>query len=136
MRVAQGVNALQGWVAEVQAGTVQLRQIAGKRQQGGGGGAAGSGGGGGGGAPPKVPLRPGGTRAERRAAALAVLGFGPTETPDLSTLKAAYRQCALKWHPDRKQNHDRVEEATENFQKAKEAFDALARAASLSAGAT
>ncbi len=124
--VAQGVNALQGWVAEVQAGAVQLRQIAGRRHPGADnsanqGGSAGS--------RPKVPPRPSGTRAERRAAALAVLGFGPTETPDHATLKNAYRQCALKWHPDRKQNHDRVEEATEKFQAAKEAFDALARAA-------
>lgn len=123
---AQGVNALQGWVAEVQAGVVQLRQIAGRRHPG----ADSSDSQGGSAEPrPNVPPRTSGTRAERRAAALAVLGFGPTETPDHATLKTAYRQCALKWHPDRKQNHDRVEEATEKFQAAKEAFDALARAA-------
>jgi len=70
-----------------------------------------------------------------RAAALSVLGFGPKATPDLNTLKSAYRKEALKWHPDRKQNHDRVDEATENFQRAKEAFDALARAAVVTAAA-
>lgn len=112
---------MQGWVAMVQAGTVQLRQISGKRPSAGassGGGAARS---------PNVA--PGGTVAERRAAALAVLGFGPTENPHRDALKDAYRRCALKWHPDRKQNHSRVEEATQKFQEAKEAFDALARVA-------
>eukprot|EP01045_Picozoa_sp_COSAG04_P014202 COSAG04_NODE_1049_length_8559_cov_2.876359_4_plen_283_part_00 len=125
-----GVNALQGWVAEKDAkGVVQLRLL---RSATGdfasGGSAAGSGGGGsGGGSGP--PPRETSTRQERRAHALGVLGFGPTDTPDLPTLKAAYRRCALKHHPDRRQNHDRQQEATLLFQEAKEAFDALARAA-------
>ena len=119
---------MQGWVAEAQAGTLQLKHIAGKRGGvGGGGGQQQSS------QHPKVPARLGGTRAERRAAALAVLGFGPSAVPDLNTLKAAYRTEALKWHPDRTQNHDRVQEATENFQRAKESFDALARASAVTA---
>ena len=37
----------------------------------------------------------------------------------------AYRKQALRWHPDRRQNHDKPEEAGQKFNAAKEAFDFL-----------
>ena len=43
-------------------------------------------------------------------------------------VRAAYKQAAFKWHPDRKHNHDNVAEATKKFQEARAAFEMLRKA--------
>mmetsp|Transcript_6048 Transcript_6048/g.13372 ORF Transcript_6048/g.13372 Transcript_6048/m.13372 type:complete len:281 (-) Transcript_6048:1-843(-) len=56
--------------------------------------------------------------------ALRCLGLSaPVES--LEELRRAYRQAALKCHPDRPQNHGMVDEATQKFQALCEAFDFL-----------
>lgn len=56
-----------------------------------------------------------------RQEAIANLGLAD----DISTeeVRKAYKQVALRWHPDRRHNHGNEEEATRRFQEAKEAFD-------------
>eukprot|EP00927_Polykrikos_kofoidii_P077301 TRINITY_DN74257_c0_g1_i1.p1 TRINITY_DN74257_c0_g1~~TRINITY_DN74257_c0_g1_i1.p1 ORF type:complete len:344 (-),score=76.01 TRINITY_DN74257_c0_g1_i1:69-1100(-) len=44
--------------------------------------------------------------------------------PSQQELRAAYRRAALRWHPDRPHNAG-VEEATENFRLAREAYESL-----------
>eukprot|EP00929_Paragymnodinium_shiwhaense_P088797 TRINITY_DN49102_c0_g1_i1.p1 TRINITY_DN49102_c0_g1~~TRINITY_DN49102_c0_g1_i1.p1 ORF type:complete len:1122 (-),score=242.06 TRINITY_DN49102_c0_g1_i1:161-3526(-) len=63
-----------------------------------------------------------------RPAALACLGLtGKTESEVTSEdLKKAYKKQALRWHPDRQQNHGCAEEAKQRFQEVKAAFDLLA----------
>eukprot|EP00931_Biecheleriopsis_adriatica_P081653 TRINITY_DN55012_c0_g1_i1.p1 TRINITY_DN55012_c0_g1~~TRINITY_DN55012_c0_g1_i1.p1 ORF type:complete len:204 (-),score=51.48 TRINITY_DN55012_c0_g1_i1:150-761(-) len=63
------------------------------------------------------------------AADLAALGLPPGEIPALSDLKVAYREAARRCHPDRPHNAERKEEATEEFQRIKAAFDALEKLA-------
>merc|ERR1719188_2690974 len=80
---------------------------------------------------PPPPPPPRGSAAARapasgaltRVQALAVLGLvgNPTE----EELRKAYKHAALSWHPDRRQNHDRTEEAKANFQNLRAAFDLL-----------
>eukprot|EP00747_Dinoflagellata_sp_TGD_P117819 gnl/TRDRNA2_/TRDRNA2_172685_c0_seq2.p1 gnl/TRDRNA2_/TRDRNA2_172685_c0~~gnl/TRDRNA2_/TRDRNA2_172685_c0_seq2.p1 ORF type:complete len:658 (-),score=140.13 gnl/TRDRNA2_/TRDRNA2_172685_c0_seq2:174-2147(-) len=50
--------------------------------------------------------------------------------PSATELKEAYRKAAMSWHPDRPQNRHRREEATNEFQRAKSAFDLLMEIAS------
>eukprot|EP01047_Picozoa_sp_COSAG01_P128702 COSAG01_NODE_58084_length_308_cov_0.789474_1_plen_59_part_00 len=47
--------------------------------------------------------------------------------PSLAELRQAYRTAALRWHPDRPQNHERRAQATAQFQRAQEAFEQLSR---------
>eukprot|EP00746_Dinoflagellata_sp_MGD_P124950 gnl/MRDRNA2_/MRDRNA2_59622_c0_seq1.p1 gnl/MRDRNA2_/MRDRNA2_59622_c0~~gnl/MRDRNA2_/MRDRNA2_59622_c0_seq1.p1 ORF type:complete len:583 (+),score=106.70 gnl/MRDRNA2_/MRDRNA2_59622_c0_seq1:96-1844(+) len=56
-----------------------------------------------------------------REQALAHLGLGKDATNE--EVRKAYKQAALRWHPDRRQNHGNEEEAKKRFQEAKEAFD-------------
>jgi len=58
-----------------------------------------------------------------RATAFARLGLQEGASSD--DARRAYKQAALRWHPDRKQNHGREQEARVRFQEAKEAFDYL-----------
>ena len=60
-----------------------------------------------------------------RIEAFEILGFRAHQPPSQDEIKKAYRAGAMRWHPDRRQNHSRKEEATENFQKLQEAFDLL-----------
>eukprot|EP00929_Paragymnodinium_shiwhaense_P042380 TRINITY_DN21941_c0_g5_i1.p1 TRINITY_DN21941_c0_g5~~TRINITY_DN21941_c0_g5_i1.p1 ORF type:complete len:782 (-),score=196.96 TRINITY_DN21941_c0_g5_i1:212-2557(-) len=67
---------------------------------------------------PKDKARP----AARRAA-LMQLGLQCTGTPD--EINKAYKQQAMKWHPDRPQNHANAEEAKEKFQEVQAAYSYL-----------
>lgn len=63
-----------------------------------------------------------------RARALEILGFtsGPgTLPPSPPEIRRAYRRAAMRWHPDRRQNHGREEEAKRNFQDLRDAFELL-----------
>eukprot|EP00927_Polykrikos_kofoidii_P072200 TRINITY_DN68344_c0_g1_i1.p1 TRINITY_DN68344_c0_g1~~TRINITY_DN68344_c0_g1_i1.p1 ORF type:complete len:726 (+),score=108.71 TRINITY_DN68344_c0_g1_i1:122-2299(+) len=44
-------------------------------------------------------------------------------------LRSAYKRAALRWHPDRRQNHGKEEVATQRFQEAREAFEFLSNGA-------
>lgn len=61
-----------------------------------------------------------------RAEALRVLGFDPRAFPTVEDLKKAYRSGALKYHPDRRHNHDDPEAAADMFRRVKASFDLLA----------
>lgn len=58
-----------------------------------------------------------------RAAALACLGL--QGKPEHDEIRRAYKQAALKWHPDRPQNHGCTEEAKQHFLQVRAAFDFL-----------
>jgi len=62
---------------------------------------------------------------QNRGEALRTLGLPPRSEPSVAEIKAAYRKAALKAHPDRPHNHARKEQATEEFQRVKAAFDLL-----------
>merc|ERR1712118_340248 len=64
-----------------------------------------------------------------RERALACLGL--ESVPELAGVRKAYRQAALRWHPDRRLNHGCEEDAKQRFQEAKEAFDYLQRTLTL-----
>ncbi|XP_046406512.1 dnaJ homolog subfamily C member 21-like [Ischnura elegans] len=49
--------------------------------------------------------------------------LGVPRDADLQVLRAAYKKCALKWHPDK--NLDNVEKAKEEFQVVQQAFEVL-----------
>jgi len=71
--------------------------------------------------PPAQPARKKGPMT--RAEALACLSL--TREPTEEELRKAYKQAALRWHPDRRQNHDCAEEAKEKFQEVRAAFELL-----------
>mmetsp|Transcript_97600 Transcript_97600/g.178388 ORF Transcript_97600/g.178388 Transcript_97600/m.178388 type:complete len:702 (-) Transcript_97600:91-2196(-) len=58
-----------------------------------------------------------------RAAALSCLGL--EGKPGQDEIRRAYKQAALKWHPDRPQNHGCTEEAKQHFLEVRAAFDLL-----------
>mmetsp|Transcript_22259 Transcript_22259/g.50846 ORF Transcript_22259/g.50846 Transcript_22259/m.50846 type:complete len:633 (+) Transcript_22259:52-1950(+) len=62
---------------------------------------------------------------QSRGDALRTLGLPPRGDPSVAEIKSAYRKAALKAHPDRPHNHARKEQATEEFQRVKAAFDLL-----------
>jgi len=66
----------------------------------------------------KIPAGP-----MTRMRALACLGL--SGEPDEAEVRRAYKQAALRWHPDRRQNHGRADEAKVRFQEVREAFDFL-----------
>lgn len=70
---------------------------------------------------PEPPSRKGGLTREEALRYLEIAG----EDPTASELSKAYKQAALKWHPDRPHNHERQEEATKRFQQARAAFELL-----------
>jgi len=57
--------------------------------------------------------------------ALDCLGLSGVDSPSADEVRRAYKQAALKWHPDRQQNHLCAEEAKERFQAVRAAFDYL-----------
>lgn len=59
----------------------------------------------------------------KRSKALYLLGLDAARTPKPAELRSAYRKAAMECHPDRQQNHARVDQAKDLFQKVKEAFD-------------
>ena len=73
--------------------------------------------------PPKVN-----NTAMSFAAARECLGLTVPD-PTMEQVRTAYKQAALKWHPDRKPNHGKEAEATKKFQEACAAFELLRRAA-------
>ena len=74
----------------------------------------------GGGPPPRRP------RAQMtRGKALRWLGFVAMQSPTGEELRHAYRRAALKWHPDRRQNHGREEFAKLRFQQVRDAYEFL-----------
>eukprot|EP00746_Dinoflagellata_sp_MGD_P085647 gnl/MRDRNA2_/MRDRNA2_33891_c0_seq1.p1 gnl/MRDRNA2_/MRDRNA2_33891_c0~~gnl/MRDRNA2_/MRDRNA2_33891_c0_seq1.p1 ORF type:complete len:425 (-),score=93.61 gnl/MRDRNA2_/MRDRNA2_33891_c0_seq1:127-1401(-) len=60
-----------------------------------------------------------------RDAHLRALDLQPGSDPSPEEIRAAFRQAALKWHPDRPHNHDDTEGAAKRFQAAKDASDYL-----------
>ncbi|CAM8890070.1 unnamed protein product [Rhodiola kirilowii] len=54
--------------------------------------------------------------------ALGLSACGPLK---LDEIKSAYRQCALKWHPDRHQGSSKQASAEENFKKCSAAYESL-----------
>jgi len=62
-----------------------------------------------------------------RHSALACLGLNciNSANPTLEEIRRAYKQAALKWHPDRQQNHGCAEEAKQRFQEVRAAFEVL-----------
>jgi len=62
-----------------------------------------------------------------RTKALACLGLDANASPE--EIRKAYKQAAMKWHPDRRQNHAQPEEAKQRFQEIRAAYDTLQAAA-------
>lgn len=60
-----------------------------------------------------------------RAKALRRLGLSEVKYPTAEDLHRAYRQAALRWHPDRRQNHGQEARAKQKFQEARDAFEFL-----------
>eukprot|EP00931_Biecheleriopsis_adriatica_P101565 TRINITY_DN7667_c0_g1_i1.p1 TRINITY_DN7667_c0_g1~~TRINITY_DN7667_c0_g1_i1.p1 ORF type:complete len:854 (-),score=201.86 TRINITY_DN7667_c0_g1_i1:109-2670(-) len=58
-----------------------------------------------------------------RSKALKVLGFAPAQRVTSEDLRKRYRQQALRWHPDKKKNHERKEEASQKFVELRAAFE-------------
>eukprot|EP00747_Dinoflagellata_sp_TGD_P206903 gnl/TRDRNA2_/TRDRNA2_80534_c0_seq1.p1 gnl/TRDRNA2_/TRDRNA2_80534_c0~~gnl/TRDRNA2_/TRDRNA2_80534_c0_seq1.p1 ORF type:complete len:685 (-),score=144.03 gnl/TRDRNA2_/TRDRNA2_80534_c0_seq1:33-2087(-) len=79
--------------------------------------------------PPRPPPTSSSVTSCGQVQALKTLGLPAGQVPSLAELKAAYRTAAMQSHPDRQQNHDRREQATEDFQRVKAAFDLLVPAA-------
>lgn len=67
----------------------------------------------------ELPQRGGHSRAQ----ALACLELAGNPSQD--EIRKAYKKAALRWHPDRRQNHDKAEEAKERFQEVRAAFEFL-----------
>mmetsp|Transcript_29105 Transcript_29105/g.66967 ORF Transcript_29105/g.66967 Transcript_29105/m.66967 type:complete len:294 (-) Transcript_29105:20-901(-) len=81
---------------------------------------------------PAPPLRPPPPQAHQSVhprsyaeiQALKCLGLtSPAES--MEDLRRAYKQAALRCHPDRQQNHNMVEEATHQFQELCDAYEVL-----------
>jgi len=80
--------------------------------------------------PPPSGATAGGTKTARprqmtRGSALRCLGFTEEKFPSGQKLRHAYRQAALRWHPDRRQNHGREAQAKQRFQDVRDAFELL-----------
>jgi hypothetical protein len=75
------------------------------------------------------------SRPLTRNSALACLGLqaGLDLSPD--DVRKAYKQAALRWHPDRVQNHDNADHAKSCFQEIRDAFEFLQRPADARAAA-
>ena len=71
------------------------------------------------------PRAEGGIDPIERANALRVLGFDPTSSPSETEIRRAYKQGAMKEHPDREHNRDDPKGAAKRFNALKEAHDLL-----------
>lgn len=80
-------------------------------------------------APPKRPRLA--AQALTSGQALRCLGLAPSGRPTSEEVRGAYRRAALRWHPDRRQNHGREAEATQRFQAIRDAYAFLQGAAPL-----
>lgn len=77
--------------------------------------------------PPRPPSTSCQKGAMTRYAALACLGLDCISSvdPTHDEIRRAYKQAALRWHPDRQQNHGCAEEAKQRFQEVRAAFEVL-----------
>lgn len=75
--------------------------------------------------PPMPPLPPPAVGQMTRAKAVKSLGLQATQRLTVEDLRKAYRQQALRWHPDRPQNHGNEEAAKRRFQEVRQAFEFL-----------
>lgn len=75
--------------------------------------------------PPTPPPGPNGNHRGKmlRATALACLGLPAEATSE--EVRRAYKQAALRCHPDRQHNHGSEEDAKRRFQEVREAFELL-----------
>lgn len=71
--------------------------------------------------PKPEPQPPKGPMTRTKALLRLELSGDPTE----EEIRKAYKKAALRWHPDRRQNHDCAELAKERFQEVRAAFDML-----------
>lgn len=71
-------------------------------------------------APPAASMAKG-----RMSRAQALVCLELAGNPCEEELRKAYKKAALRWHPDRRQNHDRADEAKERFQEVRAAFEYL-----------
>merc|ERR1711957_1120454 len=53
------------------------------------------------------------------------LRLGLAGNPTAEEVRRAYKLAALRWHPDRQQNHNCAEEAKKRFQEVRAAFELL-----------
>jgi len=60
-----------------------------------------------------------------RGKALRCLGLKPADQPGAEEVRRAYRRAAMIWHPDRRHNHGREEEAKKRFQAIRTAYEFL-----------
>lgn len=65
-------------------------------------------------------------KIKTRGAYLELLGFDTNAVPSMEEIRRAYRNMAMRWHPDRPHNRSVAVAATEMFQAAKDAHDYLA----------
>jgi len=70
---------------------------------------------------PPPPPRTSGPMTRKQALACLELTAEPAE----DELRKAYKKAALRWHPDRRQNHDCADQAKEKFQEVRAAFELL-----------
>jgi len=76
--------------------------------------------------PPRPPVSNAGMT---RAAALECLGLNAAgKDLTMDELRRAYKKGALRWHPDRQQNHGKEEEAKQRFQDVRRAYELLSAA--------
>merc|ERR1711933_633603 len=86
--------------------------------------------------PPRPPPATSQRATMTRHSALACLGLKCIgANPTIEEIRRAYKQAALKWHPDRQQNHGCEEEAKERFQEVRTAFEILQASVRLPAAA-
>merc|ERR1740121_3254473 len=68
----------------------------------------------------KAPIAKGNINRSQALACLDLSG-----DPGDEEIRKAYKKAALRWHPDRRQNHDCADAAKEKFQEVRAAFEYL-----------
>jgi len=76
---------------------------------------------GGGARPPPPASNNSGMNREKALQCLEISTPNPTD----DDIRKAYKKAALRWHPDRRQNHSKADEAKEKFQEVRAAFEYL-----------